>query len=401
MATKRAPTTSAAAQLTAAPRASARGRAPGAVTQRLVWARSGGICAFPGCTTALYEDPVFATPHWLAEMAHNVGASVDGPRGDDKRSAELSDDPDNLLLFCPTHHTTVDGPGWRDHYPESVLRQWKTLHERAVKTAGQLAQGKALLPVQYIGTIAGQIPTTDASTIPRAALERGLVCVEAPTRLAIDASLYPAQSPAYWQHVAATVRSHLRLLQARASDQVPIGLFALAELPVLIALGFGVGHSAELHIFQWDRFAGSWAFPDATGPAAPLRVQWPAHWDGPIAIELSLSGTIEPERIATAMGSAAPSIVRITCDTPNVALVQSAATIAAFRTMVATAIAGIEAHAAKGSAIAVFPALPASLAVAFGAAIQPKANFLFCIHDAQGRTAPFHRALELPLPLTP
>jgi hypothetical protein len=334
-------------------------------------------------------------------MAHNVGASVDGPRGDARRSLALSDDPDNLLLFCPTHHTTVDGPGWREHYPESVLRQWKILHELAVRTAGQLAQGKALLPVQYTGVIAGQVPTADASTIPRAALERGLVCLQAATHLSIDASLYPAQSPAYWHHVAATVRSQLRLLQARVGETLPIGLFALAEIPTLMALGFGVGHSAELHIFQWDRFKATWAFPDADGPAAALRVEWPAHWDGPIAIELSLSGTIEPARILAAMGSAAPSIVRITCDTPNIALVQSASTIAAFRAKVAEAIAGIERHAAKGSAIPVFPALPASLAVAFGAAIQPKANFLFCIHDAQGRTAPFHPTLELPVTLTP
>ena len=65
-----------------------RGRDPSPATQRAVWARSGGICARPGCGVVLYEDPVFFKTRPFGELAHNVAASPDGPRGDAKRSPQ-------------------------------------------------------------------------------------------------------------------------------------------------------------------------------------------------------------------------------------------------------------------------------------------------------------------------
>ena len=82
-------------------RTSRRRKELSSATQRAVWARSGGICARPGCDSILYEDPVFFKTRPFGELAHNVAASQDGPRGDATRSPQLSDDPENLILLCP------------------------------------------------------------------------------------------------------------------------------------------------------------------------------------------------------------------------------------------------------------------------------------------------------------
>lgn len=88
---------------------------------------SGGICAFPGCDKFLVSPE---TPSdegaVIAEMAHIVADSREGPRG----RAPLTDDErrkaDNLVALCGDHHTIVDTQ--LQTYSVQVMRQMKTDH---------------------------------------------------------------------------------------------------------------------------------------------------------------------------------------------------------------------------------------------------------------------------------
>ena len=60
-------------------------------------------------------------------------------------------------------------------------------------------------------------------------------------------------------------------------------------------------------------------------------------------------------------------------------------------------IARLETLLPKTTSIHVFPAMPASLAVAFGMAIKPKVSFPIQVYDAEGPNGVFHPALSLPL----
>lgn len=376
---------------------SARGKPPSAATQRAVWARAGGVCAWPGCKAVLYQDPIFFTPNAFGELAHNVAASADGPRGDARRSHTLSDEPDNLILFCPTHHAVVDKPGWETRYPEALLATWKQQHEAAVRLAGQHSHGRPVLGLRFRGVIGRQIMAGDTGTAPAAAIQCGLVMNELPIDLAVDASAYPAQSPAYWQHVLTSLRQNVRMLQARPNAHHPIALFGLADMPALMVMGFALGHAVEVYPFQWDRYAQSWHFPALDAPACDFHVTWPEHWEGPVALVFSLSGVIESDRVQTALGHALPAVIRVTVATPRLDLVQCPATIDAFRLEVARVIEQLETLLPKTTPIHVFPAMPASLAVAFGIAVKPKVSFPFHVYDADQGHGEFHPALTLPL----
>jgi hypothetical protein len=91
-------------------------------------ALSGGVCAFPNCTTRLVQpgngddDASF-----LGEMAHIVGDSHQGPRGDFPMSDNDRDKYTNLLLLCGDHHKTIDSQPRT--YSVSVLRRIKEDHE--------------------------------------------------------------------------------------------------------------------------------------------------------------------------------------------------------------------------------------------------------------------------------
>lgn len=374
-----------------------RGKDPSVATQRAVWARSGGICARPTCGAVLYEDPIFFKSRAFGELAHNVASSADGPRGDATRSPVLSDDPDNLILFCPTCHSLVDKPGWEVDYPEALLAQWKHCHEAVIRFAGIHSHGRLALGVRYLGVIGGQLSGGSKGTIPGAALQSQLVLTHAPYDLTLDASLHPPQSPAYWQHVVRQVHQQVTLLQSQQRDSAAIALFALADMPALMALGFGLGHTAEVHPFQWDPNAKSWAFPDPDAPAVEFHIKWPEEWSRPIALVLSLSGDISSERVLQAFPEQTPAIVHVTVDLPRRDLVRSRNTIVAFGSALARVIEQLERQLPRSTPVHVFPAMPASLAVAFGMAIKPKVSLPFCIYDAEGPGGLFHLALSLPL----
>ena len=365
---------------------------------REVWARAGGVCMFPGCDAVLYRDVHLAKAAQFGEVAHNVAASANGERGDPQRSRLLSHDPDNLILFCPTHHTLVDRPRAGKDYPDTLLQQWKERHEAAIRTAGTMS-GTTAHALVLQGPIGRQTVALALTTIPHAMLQHDLVLGANPTVLAIDTSGHIPNSPAYWQHAVSQIRDHVRMLQNTLGLQrQPLAVFALADMPTLMALGFALGHAAAVTVFQFNPVAngGDWRFPNLTAPAPDFRVRWPDTLSGEIALVLSLSGPIEHDRVRARLAPASCSIIEVTVDQPTTDFVLGPATLEAFAKVLRAIVAKLEGLTAKSASVHVFPAMPASLAVTFGRFVKPKVSFPFRIYDAQGRDAPFEYAVSLP-----
>lgn len=87
---------------------------------KILWGRSGNRCAI--CKLELTADGSSET---LGEMAHIVGQSQNGPRGNQNLTDR--DSYDNLILLCPTHHVEIDKnyAAW----PVERLRAIKADHE--------------------------------------------------------------------------------------------------------------------------------------------------------------------------------------------------------------------------------------------------------------------------------
>ena len=87
---------------------------------KILWGRSGNRCAI--CKLELTADGSTET---LGEMAHIVGQSQNGPRGNQNLTDR--DSYDNLILLCPTHHVEIDKnyTAW----PVERLRSIKADHE--------------------------------------------------------------------------------------------------------------------------------------------------------------------------------------------------------------------------------------------------------------------------------
>lgn len=102
--------------------------------KQLLFVRSGNCCAFPGCTQELVIEGSEGSAVVVGEIAHIVGQSRQGPRGEGPLSEEDRDRYPNLLLLCGTHHKTVDTE--KRTYSVAVLQQMKRNHENKVAYHG-------------------------------------------------------------------------------------------------------------------------------------------------------------------------------------------------------------------------------------------------------------------------
>ncbi len=78
---------------------------PSLPTIKWLFAVSGGVCAFPKCTTPLV-DP--ASGKVTGRICHIKGRSVGGPRYDANQSEEERHGFQNLILMCPIRHDVID-----------------------------------------------------------------------------------------------------------------------------------------------------------------------------------------------------------------------------------------------------------------------------------------------------
>lgn len=90
---------------------------------KILFARSGNICAFPSCSTEIIDKNSVVTGH----VAHIEAENPGGPRYNKNQSDKERFGYDNLILLCPTHHTLVDKD--TGNYTVEVLKSFKQARE--------------------------------------------------------------------------------------------------------------------------------------------------------------------------------------------------------------------------------------------------------------------------------
>lgn len=98
-------------------------------SRKLLWARSGGLCAI--CRRPLTEESAAPEPAVVVgEECHIVSSKPGGPRCRPLDAASV-DSYDNLILLCPSDHEIIDKQPL--HYTEMDLLRRKQEHEAWVR----------------------------------------------------------------------------------------------------------------------------------------------------------------------------------------------------------------------------------------------------------------------------
>jgi len=101
-------------------------QSPTRSTIRALFAKSGNICAFPGCKHKIVEDDNL----YVGEICHIEAAEPRGPRYNPSSVEEERRSYNNLLLLCHAHHRRIDSNV--ETYTVARLRQLKAEHESMV-----------------------------------------------------------------------------------------------------------------------------------------------------------------------------------------------------------------------------------------------------------------------------
>ena len=114
--------------------------------KHILFMKSGGFCAFPNCETKLIEKSTKKDDATvLAEVAHIVADSRQGPRGKESLSAANRAKHSNLILLCRKHHKIIDSQP--NTYSVAVLKQMKYDHETKVDNLLTKVPPKPSLPL--------------------------------------------------------------------------------------------------------------------------------------------------------------------------------------------------------------------------------------------------------------
>lgn len=366
-----------------------------------LWGMAAGRCEFDGCNRLLWKSAVTQETVNVAEKAHVYAFSPRGPRGNAEIDPDELNQPENLMLVCHDCHRTIDKTvkdGGR--YPPELLVAGKREHEERIALAGAIAPDKrshVLLYGANIGKHSSPLHFADAA---RAIFPARYPAQDRAIELGMRNSAIQDGDSDYWKREAQNLVS---LFENRVRVPLAGGLldhlsvFALAPQPLLMLLGALLIDIAPADVYQRRREPPTWRWGEGEGPF-DLVVREPDHVTGPPALIVSLSATINAERIHGVDPDLA--IWEVTIDRPYNDVLQTASQLRTFRQTVRGLLDRIKARHGEHSLLSVFPAMPVACAVEFGRVRMPKADLPWRIYD-QLPGAAFVPALDLPVDWTP
>jgi hypothetical protein len=348
------------------------------LTKLRLAACSAGRCQFRGHNVDLYQHPVTGTPGNFSEAAHIVAFRVRGPRGGARRTEEVNDFA-NLMLLCGTCHKLIDSEP--DNYPVELLREYKREHEDRIFEVTAVGPEYRTTVIQLRGCIGGQavdIPGTDI----RAAL-RPRFPAHLPGVL-VDLTAIQREDPRFFDLARDQIRRELRpAIRAELERQrvQHYSVFALAPIPVLMCLGREIGNKVTADLFQRQRDQ-SWRWrEDGSVAEFAFRKVREGSDASLVALQLSISGQLSPESLPSELHAATVYEIVPANRPPGVECVRRREDLDSFRRTYRDGLRDIDRAHGRLANIHVFPAVPAPAAIACGMDVMPKAHPALAVYD--------------------
>ena len=348
-----------------------------------------GRCQFDGCNTLLIEHHVTKEAGNYADRAHIVAYKPAGPRGGSERPTNIHS-LENLMLVCSQCHKLIDDNPTA--YSTETLREYKRAHEERVRLITGLDKNhqtkvllvKARISDDLVDIVKGDVTTAIAPYYP-----------DDSRFFEIDLTQLRVSDETFYDAAQQTIRT--RVQQLLEIGPAHISVFALAPIPVLIFLGNVLTNKITVDLFQRHRDNGGWKWKNGGTPAeyAYHRLR-----DGVersrVALILSLSGEIDRAALPSSIDCSF-SIYEIRLEnqeaTPD--FLKTKIDLDAFRLAYRSAIADLRRNHGILETIALFPAVPAPVAIACGHDLLPKVDPALDVYDYDKRNGGFRFALTV------
>lgn len=339
-----------------------------------LWTRAGGRCEFRGCNSYLLEDELTTNKVKLANIAHIVARTKNGPRGDDSMPMLERNNISNLMLVCTKCHSVIDNKEMVAQYPKELLRQYKTEHESRVKYLTGLGVEHETVVLRVIGNIRGDSVSVSNEEVRTAVLDAGRYprYLGDERAIEIDLQSLPQEVDSeYWKTALSKIDEVVQRLVSpaiEAKQVAHLSVFALARIPILIHLGNILGDKVITDLYQRHR-------DDPVGwkwrKCEPIQFEFQNIQAGTdkkkIALLISLSGKISKKELPSHIDSEY-YVYEITPlgKEPNRSILVSREILDSYQRTYQNALRTIEAEHGLGGELHLFTAIPAPVAVICG-----------------------------------
>jgi hypothetical protein len=355
----------------------------------LVWAAAAGRCTL--CNTSVMENEGLGEPVPIGELAHNVGATQNSPRGAVDVGGDERADAENLILVCRNCHKPIDEGGAIGRYTVEQLRQLKHEHEERIRELTKIGADRKATLLRVVGTIRGVSPELTRDTVLTAATAAGL---------------YPQRLPgAYWHVAEADLRHHAgetdtdyfkrvtpaidevleRVHAGVRSDQITrVAVFGIARIPLLVHLGARLDDKVPTSIFQRHRVdtGNAWRWPEGNHPIPAFSVSVLREGTKPdhVALMMNISGTIGLEELHSDVDDTY-TVYGLNSSVSGPSAISNAEALVSLERELRSFLAHVEASHGKPQALSVFLAIPVSAAVTLGRVLMPNVSPALRIYD--------------------
>jgi hypothetical protein len=355
-----------------------------------------GRCQYAGCNQPLYRDDWTKAEFNSAYIAHIIADKPDGPRGDAVLSIQLKADLGNLMLLCDPHHRLVDKIDIAGHSVE-MLRGMKRQHEERISLLTALRDQRASHILLYGARVGDHDAPLSFKRAMAAIVPRFRPASERVLELGLRNSSFSDAEDRYWE----LEREHLRRQFAsivkpllRAGDVEHLSVFGMAPMPLLMELGRLLSDIPEAEVYQLHREPPGWSWKDDPNSFDYLvRRQGPETGEN-VALILSLSATIQVERLHPIVGAEVP-VWTMTHNAPGNDYLGSRMHLRRFREGFRGLLNDIKAVHGERASLHVFPAVPVAAAIEIGRVWMPKADLPLTIYDQNRATGGFSHALVI------
>lgn len=367
-------------------RGSNRGPDPSVTTLLMLCARAGGRCEFDGCNRVLFRDDITLHEFNDTNVAHIVAASPDGPRGDPKRSHELSDKIENLMLVCLEHHKLIDSKKLVSLYPEERLVKMKQGHERSMELVGEALCHDPSYLLLFTSPIKGrQKVTISKNKAVSAILSEKRPEKPDPDYIHVECE-YSYHDPEYWKYTAGSLERQFRERIDNIVVQNPqahFSVFPIAPIPLIVKLGYLMGDKIQSDVYQKRRHPDRWEWQETSSGAKFFAKSYHFSKSGNgVALIVSLSGSkSDEERELFAETVNAEFVYEIRASIPSVDCISSKDDLSSFWHVYQSTMDTIRTEHPEALEVAVLPAVPVSAAFEMGRRFMPGVYPKLTIYD--------------------
>jgi hypothetical protein len=362
----------------------------------LLWAKSAGRCEFDGCNRPLWRDGLTQIEMNFADVAHIIGDSSHGPRGDIILSKEYCSDVSNIMLMCLDHHRMIDHI--TDTYTDQALRKMKQNHEIRIELLTGVTPDKTSHVIIYRGRIGKIQPQIDFRDAWHAMAPNYYPSTSLPIELGLWNSSFEDKEKDFWgfestnleRQFAEKIAPYLNNGKERNHSSV----FAFGPQPLLVKLGSLLSDLIPAEIYQLHREPPTWEWQEDPKDFHYI-IREPATKYPLVALNLSMSASIDSQRIQQTLPDQNCSEWQMTIKNPGNDFLKSHTQLQLFRQEFRQLLDRIKLKHGQNASIHVFPAVPVSIAVEIGRVRQPKADLPLVIYDQNNKTGGFTHALYI------